>query len=153
MCDFGVSIKLEGAKAEDFVGTGPWMAPEAMEDERPLTEKADVFSLGLIIWEMLTLKIPHTGDDCNNTSFSGSFDSSTVECEQHYGEFVYTIIYLTTNKRVDTYHSFAGDVCSFGSALSRTHIKDLQQCLLNHKVEIKGIPMTKNENVYLASQL
>lgn len=88
LCDFGVSLDLTTARVEDYVGTGAWMAPEALEDEGPVTEKADIFSLGLVIWEMLTLKIPNTTDDYNDVSLSESFNSSLIECDQHYGRLL-----------------------------------------------------------------
>ena len=65
LCDFGVSLKLDEsgeANAEDYVGTSSWSAPETFEDG-PVTAKADIFSLGLTIWEMLSLTVPHVLDD------------------------------------------------------------------------------------------
>ena len=38
-------------------GTPEWMAPKLLRDE-PFTYKCDVFSLGMIIWELCTLKHP-----------------------------------------------------------------------------------------------
>jgi PDZ-binding kinase len=49
------------ANAEDYVGTSSWSAPETFEDG-PITAKADIFSFGLTIWEMLTLTVPHLPD-------------------------------------------------------------------------------------------
>lgn len=34
------------------VGTPRWTAPEVL-DSRPYTEKADVYSFGIVLWEML----------------------------------------------------------------------------------------------------
>jgi len=82
LCDFGVSLELKSAKVEDYVGTGAWAAPEAL-DEGPLTDKADIFSLGLVIWEMLTLKAPHMDID-DSLASEEAFDMST--CEMHFGE-------------------------------------------------------------------
>ena len=41
-------------------GTYQWMAPEVIEG-RSYTEKADVFSYGIILWELLTRRIPYDG--------------------------------------------------------------------------------------------
>jgi len=58
VADFGLSTILEkGKTTRDFVGTPNWMAPEVLRLEE-YTEKADVFSYGVIIWEMVTKKLP-----------------------------------------------------------------------------------------------
>uniref|UniRef100_A0A1B6K9T6 Protein kinase domain-containing protein n=1 Tax=Graphocephala atropunctata TaxID=36148 RepID=A0A1B6K9T6_9HEMI len=80
LCDFGVSIPLQTASVEDYVGTGAWSAPETL-DEGPLTDRADIFSLGLVVWEMLTLLTPNM--DVSG-SLSDSFDTSNIQA--HYGE-------------------------------------------------------------------
>jgi serine/threonine-protein kinase CTR1 len=40
------------------VGTPQWMAPELLREDR-YTEKADVFSFGVILWELVTLQKPY----------------------------------------------------------------------------------------------
>jgi len=40
-------------------GTYRWMAPEVIE-HKPYGEKADVFSFGVVIWELLTGKVGRT---------------------------------------------------------------------------------------------
>jgi serine/threonine protein kinase len=37
-------------------GTYRWMAPEVIE-HKPYDEKADVFSFGVVMWELLTCKV------------------------------------------------------------------------------------------------
>jgi serine/threonine protein kinase len=39
-------------------GTLPYMAPELVSDPLRVSEKADVWSLGMVLWEMLTLQVP-----------------------------------------------------------------------------------------------
>ena len=34
------------------------MAPEVISDPEHVSEKADVWSLGVVLWEMLTLQVP-----------------------------------------------------------------------------------------------
>ena len=41
-------------------GTYPWMAPEVIGGHI-YTEKADVYSYGVNLWELLTRKIPYDG--------------------------------------------------------------------------------------------
>ncbi|CAH2058333.1 unnamed protein product [Thlaspi arvense] len=62
ICDFGLSRIMEGAKMDETVpaGTPEWIAPEVIRNE-PLTEKCDIFSFGVIIWELCTLSKPWQG--------------------------------------------------------------------------------------------
>ncbi|CAK7335460.1 unnamed protein product [Dovyalis caffra] len=57
--DFGLS-KWKYATfltAKSGRGTPQWMAPEVLRNE-PSNEKSDVFSFGVILWELMTLSIP-----------------------------------------------------------------------------------------------
>ena len=36
-----------------------WMAPEVIE-HKPYDEKADVFSFAIVLWELLTCKVPYS---------------------------------------------------------------------------------------------
>lgn len=61
--DFGVS-RLIGDKSTKmtFVGTVAWMAPEVIRHE-PYSEKVDVWSYGVVIWELLTQQKPYSVSD------------------------------------------------------------------------------------------
>ncbi|KAL2547355.1 PAS domain-containing protein tyrosine kinase family protein [Forsythia ovata] len=57
--DFGLS-RLKNATfltAKSGRGTPQWMAPEVLRNE-PSTEKSDVFSFGVVLWELVTESIP-----------------------------------------------------------------------------------------------
>ncbi|KAI3857969.1 hypothetical protein MKX03_006183 [Papaver bracteatum] len=62
ICDFGLSRVMTEVPMRDsaFAGTPEWMAPELLRNES-FTEKCDVFSLGVIIWELCTLIRPWEG--------------------------------------------------------------------------------------------
>ncbi|EEB09831.1 mitogen-activated protein kinase ERK-A, putative [Pediculus humanus corporis] len=93
LCDFGVSIKLNDENiTEKYVGTPIYSAPECIKgDKKTITEKSDIFSFGLILWEMIALFPPHTEDLINkNESALNSDDSlythvSDSEIEENYG--------------------------------------------------------------------
>ena len=61
LADFGwtrVKAKVMTSK----IGTYQWMAPEVINGYK-YTEKADVFSFGIILWELATRKPPYYGID------------------------------------------------------------------------------------------
>ncbi|XXG90209.1 hypothetical protein AAC387_Pa12g2030 [Persea americana] len=62
ICDFGLSRVMMDIPMRDSssAGTPEWMAPELIRNE-PFTEKCDVFSLGVIMWELCTLNRPWEG--------------------------------------------------------------------------------------------
>lgn len=61
VCDFGLVGFLTPEPRTGFVGTCQWMAPEVIISTPYYTEKADVYSFGILLWEMLTLKMPYEG--------------------------------------------------------------------------------------------
>ena len=64
LCDFGVAIRLKddlsGLKnpGDRYIGTEPWKCKEALKGG-VITDKADIFTYGPLIWEMLALNVPH----------------------------------------------------------------------------------------------
>ncbi|OMO79446.1 hypothetical protein CCACVL1_13675 [Corchorus capsularis] len=57
--DFGLSRFKNGTflTTKSGRGTPQWMAPEVLRNE-PSNEKSDVFSFGVILWELMTVSVP-----------------------------------------------------------------------------------------------
>lgn len=62
--DFGTSreCKNEISTKMSFAGTVAWMAPEVIKNE-PCSEKVDIWSYGIVLWELLTCEIPYRDVD------------------------------------------------------------------------------------------
>jgi serine/threonine protein kinase len=65
IADFGIAkvldqpsqdVALTGAR--DVVGTAPYMAPEQLENPASVDHRADIFSLGVVFYELLTGELP-----------------------------------------------------------------------------------------------
>ena len=65
ICDFGVSALLTTAtsKRNTFIGTPYWMAPEVAQAVPNYDTKADIWSLGILIYEMAKGSPPHSNLD------------------------------------------------------------------------------------------
>lgn len=66
LADFGLSKQIIGKfdNKKMRIGTPNWMAPEVCRGES-YTKAADVYSFGLVLWEILTHRIPHSGEHHN----------------------------------------------------------------------------------------
>lgn len=59
VADFGVSrVQAESGMMTAETGTYRWMAPEVIE-HKPYDHKADVFSFGIVLWELFTGELPY----------------------------------------------------------------------------------------------
>ncbi|CBI34231.3 unnamed protein product, partial [Vitis vinifera] len=62
VCDFGLSRLKHNTflSSKSTAGTPEWMAPEVLRNENS-NEKCDVYSFGIILWELATLRLPWSG--------------------------------------------------------------------------------------------
>lgn len=61
VADFGLSKHKWNSfvsSCRDLRGTLPYMAPELVANPEQVSEKADIWSMGVVMWEMFTLEIP-----------------------------------------------------------------------------------------------
>ncbi|XP_059449966.1 probable serine/threonine-protein kinase SIS8 isoform X1 [Corylus avellana] len=80
ICDFGLSRIMTESPMRDSssAGTPEWMAPELIRNE-PFTEKCDVFSLGVVMWELCTLSRPWEGIPPERVVYSVANEGSRLE--------------------------------------------------------------------------
>ena len=65
--DFGIAHLLDGdgkrlTRAGRITGTPEYMSPEQFKD-RPLDTRADIYSLGIVVFELITGRLPFEADD------------------------------------------------------------------------------------------
>lgn len=98
LCDFGVTLPLTEPNGRVkhghyYVGTQAWSAPEIIRMDESLgdsgdliTCKADIFSYGLTVWEMLSLCLPH-GDllDCTEDDDMEAMEQREADYQEALG--------------------------------------------------------------------
>jgi serine/threonine protein kinase len=63
ICDFGLIRMKSSDPMTGMIGTSHWMAPEVLLSSPFYDEKVDVFSFGVVLWELLTSRRPYQGED------------------------------------------------------------------------------------------
>lgn len=76
LCDFGVALPVnkdgtldvvKAGKNTEYIGTPLWSAPEVSVYPQKITTKADIYSFGLVFWEMLALMPPLDEDSVDSS--------------------------------------------------------------------------------------
>ncbi|XP_010555009.1 PREDICTED: serine/threonine-protein kinase EDR1-like isoform X2 [Tarenaya hassleriana] len=84
VCDFGLSRMKHHTflSSKSTAGTPEWMAPEVLRNE-PASEKCDVYSFGVILWELATRHIPWKGLNPMQVVGAVGFQNRRPEIPEH----------------------------------------------------------------------
>ncbi|KAM7277959.1 hypothetical protein ACFE04_005093 [Oxalis oulophora] len=93
VCDFGLSRLKHNTflSSKSTAGTPEWMAPEVLRNE-PSNEKCDVYSFGVILWEIATLRLPWSGMNPMQVVGAVGFQNRRLEIPQEVDPLVAKII-------------------------------------------------------------
>jgi len=62
VADYGLSVIAHDDQQNQFLGDAKWRAPEHIKEKNNYTIKSDVFSYGVLLWELLTRKEPYVDE-------------------------------------------------------------------------------------------
>ncbi|CAJ1976199.1 unnamed protein product [Sphenostylis stenocarpa] len=108
VCDFGLSRLKHNTflSSKSTAGTPEWMAPEVLRNE-PSNEKCDVYSFGVILWELATLRLPWTGMNPMQVVGAVGFQNRRLEIPKEVDPMVGRIIWECWQQDPNLRPSFA----------------------------------------------
>jgi serine/threonine-protein kinase len=120
LIDFGIaanagSRRLTFAKLTEAMGTPDYISPEQVKGKRG-DARSDVYSLGIMFYEMLTGKVPFTGPNpfviMNERLLNNPIPPREVnpEISPQLQEIIYRALERDPNKRYPNTHEFALDL-------------------------------------------
>ncbi|CAN1765009.1 Serine/threonine-protein kinase EDR1 [Linum perenne] len=94
VCDFGLSRLKHSTflSSKSTAGTPEWMAPEVLRNELS-NEKCDVYSFGVILWELATLRLPWSGMNPMQVVGAVGFQNRRLEIPKELDPLVSRIIW------------------------------------------------------------
>lgn len=68
LCDFGLSLPIEGSyvKGRSFGGTIAYAPPESFESSSEIRPSFDIWSVGIVLYQLATLNLPFKGDNTDD---------------------------------------------------------------------------------------
>ncbi|GLT90453.1 hypothetical protein SLE2022_083850 [Rubroshorea leprosula] len=102
VCDFGLSRLKHNTflSSKSTAGTPEWMAPELLRNE-PSNEKCDVYSFGVILWELATLRLPWSGMNPMQVVGAVGFQNRRLDIPTEVDPLVARIIWGCWGRRID----------------------------------------------------
>ncbi|CAD5194278.1 unnamed protein product [Musa acuminata subsp. malaccensis] len=120
--DFGLSRLKHHTflSSKSTAGTPEWMAPEVLRNE-PSNEKCDVYSFGVILWELATLRMPWSGMNPMQVVGAVGFQNRRLDIPEEVNPMVAQII-------TDCWQSEPNERPSFAQLMSC--LKQLQKLVV-----------------------
>ncbi|RLN74492.1 hypothetical protein BBJ28_00009536 [Nothophytophthora sp. Chile5] len=92
LSDFGLSRSLDkNANAQTMCGTPRWLAPEVFRGE-DYSEKIDVYSYGIVLWELFCFKKPYLDKDAINLAYLVAHEDLRPELLPHIPEILHRLM-------------------------------------------------------------
>ncbi len=165
LIDFGLAAQAEDAISS--VGTPPYRAPEVEKTPPRWSSQCDLYSLGVVLFELLTGRLPYRVD--NNQRFKEQLVSPTYAELQQYGDSVLSVLltacepdptrrfqtareFLLALERSASSEKFACD----GEALVNPFVNELRQTYRNSRIgnpNNRGLESSFARDTYVDTRL
>ena len=165
--DFGISKALTGSSVEELsltktaalIGSPLYMAPEQMRSAKDVDTRADIWSLGAMLYEMLTGEPPYTGESIPQLCAALLHDDP-IPLRQHRPEIpegleqaVLRCLMKDRNHRFPTVFELGRALLPFALADSRIHVERAERVLGVTDATMSGLaPGTERTALPYSSQ-
>jgi serine/threonine protein kinase len=151
--DFGISKALSGTSVEELsltktaalIGSPLYMAPEQMRSAKDVDTRADIWSLGAMLYEMLTGQPPYTGDSIPQLCAALLHDDP-IPLRQHRPEIpegleraVLRCLMKDRDQRFPTVFELGRALLPFAQPDSRIHVERAERMLRVGDVTMSGM--------------
>lgn len=167
--DFGISKALSGSSVEELsltktaalIGSPLYMAPEQMRSAKDVDTRADIWSLGAMLYEMLTGQPPYLGESIPQLCAALLHDEP-IPLRQHRPEIpegleqaVLRCLMKDRNHRFPTVFELGRALLPFAMPDSRIHVERAERVLRVTDATISNLPpMTeRNSMAYAQSSM
>ncbi|VFQ94402.1 unnamed protein product [Cuscuta campestris] len=139
VCDFGLSRLKHNTflSSKSTAGTPEWMAPEVLRNE-PSNEKCDVYSFGVILWELATMRLPWSGMNPMQVVGAVGFQNRRLEIPKELDPLVARIIWECWQMDPNLRPSFAELTVA---------LRPLQRLVIPSHVDQPSSPLTQQISV------
>jgi serine/threonine-protein kinase len=170
--DFGISKALSGSSVEELsltktaalIGSPLYMAPEQMRSAKDVDTRADIWSLGAMLYEMLTGQPPYLGESIPQLCAALLHDDP-IPLRQHRPEIpegldhaVLRCLMKDRNQRFPTVFELGRALLPFAHPESRIHVERAERVLRVSDATVSGLapsalsPMTDRMSFPQSSQ-
>ncbi len=151
--DFGISKSLTGSSVEELsltktaalIGSPLYMAPEQMRSAKDVDTRADIWSLGAMLYEMLTGQPPYTGESIPQLCAALLHDDP-IPLRQHRPEIpegleqaVLRCLMKDRNQRFPTVFDLGRALLPYAMPDSRIHVERAERVLGVTDVTMSGM--------------
>ena len=160
--DFGISKALTGTSVEELsltktaalIGSPLYMAPEQMRSAKDVDTRADIWSLGAMLYEMLTGEPPYTGESIPQLCAALLHDDP-IPLRQHRPEIpeglevaVLRCLMKDRDHRFPNVFELGRALLPFALADSRIHVERAERVLGVKDATLSGVPpMTERSSL------
>jgi serine/threonine protein kinase len=154
--DFGISKSLLGGSVAELsltrtstlIGSPLYMSPEQMRSAKDVDTRTDIWSLGVIMYEMITGQPPYTGDSIPALCASllsdtpVSMQAIRADVPPELEEAVMRCLVKDRAGRFSTVSELARALAPFGSLSSQLHVDRASRVLGVTDVSFADVPMS-----------